>query len=491
MSIENKNPQTEQSLSLDNFNVNTLQEVKNKKEQQLQIVKDNPYVEIIDNETFTIAKKSRTTYVTARTALEKEQKLVIKKVKENITIPITNLYNEFIDITKPHEEKQQTEVKRWEDIKEQERQEKLRIEEERKEKHRNNIKTIVYTVSEEIKNLDYATSLVYQVKATINGQEVSTEEFEEFTPTLLAEIESLKFTLESRKATLKEQEDLRLEREKLENERKENERINGHRQTIQDFYNGWINKIYTSTFLTFQGLKKQFHDEKPHNVQEFQPEYAAKRAELVKEFEQRESLLNSQEQQRIELERQKQAQEAKEAETKRIAEINKAEEEAKQKAENERIELENKRIEEAKQALQKDKDEFLKNKRITSLKALGFDDDLVLNLEHCKIIFPLEDILCPEEEFQDLLNNTKYQIENPPVEEETPCWVKAAFPEDFTDKTPPLMDIESIENDQIILVELNEQQKIMQTLLVDFCDYCLSVHGHIDQEFIVEFLTKE
>lgn len=77
------------SLSLENFNVNMLQEVQNKKEQQLQIVKDNPYIEIVDNETFTTAKKHRTALVSARTALQNEQKLVIKKVKENITMEKT------------------------------------------------------------------------------------------------------------------------------------------------------------------------------------------------------------------------------------------------------------------------------------------------------------------------------------------------------------------------------------------------------------------
>ncbi|MDM1505381.1 hypothetical protein HX089_05305 [Myroides odoratimimus] len=481
-----------QEFSLDTFKVSALKEVQNKREQQLKIVEDNPYIEIIDNETFTNAKKHRTTLVGARTSLEKEQKLVIKKIKENITVPITELYTEFIDITKPHEEKQQVEVKRWEDIKEQERLEKVRLEEERKQKHVNNIKEIVSTISEQIKNLDYTTSLTYQVKPILNGEEVSIESFEEYGTTLVSELESLKFSLSTRQSTLKEQEDLRLERERLENERLENERINNLKQTINSFYNGWINKIYTSTFESFQSIKKDFNEEPSINVQEFQSEYTAKRTELVKEFEQRESLLNSQEEQRILLE--KQQQEA-QAETKRLADENakkQAELDANQKAEQERIQSENKRLEEEKQALQKEKDELLKSQRIQALKNLGFDDDLVLNLEHCKIVFPIEDILCAEEEFQDFLNNTKYKIENPPTqEEETPGWVKTAFPEDFTDHAPTLMDIESFDNDEIILVELNEQQKIMQTLLNDFCDYCLSKYGHIDQDYITEFLTRD
>ncbi|WP_255492422.1 hypothetical protein [Myroides sp. NP-2] len=61
---DNKNlPQT---FSLENFNVNALEEVKNKRELQLQIIKDNPYIEITDNETFTTAKKHRTALVTCK-----------------------------------------------------------------------------------------------------------------------------------------------------------------------------------------------------------------------------------------------------------------------------------------------------------------------------------------------------------------------------------------------------------------------------------------
>lgn len=478
---DNKNlPQT---FSLENFNVNALEEVKNKRELQLKIVKDNPYIEITDNETFTTAKKHRTALVTARTTLTNEKKVVIDKVKEKITGPISVLYDEFIEITKPHEDKQQTEVKRWEAIKEEERLAKLKIEEDRKQAHRENIKTISSTILEEIKTLDYATSLAYEVKPILNGEEVSVDSFEEFKGDLISELESLKFTLANKKSTLKEQEDLRLEREKLENERKENERINNHKQAINNFYNSWVNKIYSTSFENFQSLKKAFNEELPLSVQEFQPDYAAKRTELVKELEQREALLNKQEEEHLKLEKQRQEQEA---ESKRIAEenaIKQAEIEANQKAEQERIQAENKRLKEEREALQKEKDELLKSKRIQALKNLGFDEDLVLNLEHCKIIFPIEDLLCNEDEFQDLLNNTKYRIENPPIPEEEVQEVEY--------EEPPLMDIESFGNDQIILVELNEQQKVMQTLLNDFCDYCISKHGYINQEFIVEFLTRK
>ncbi|EHQ41496.1 hypothetical protein [Myroides odoratus] len=502
---ENKNlPQT---FSIENFNVNALEEVKNKREAQLKIVEDNPYTEITDTETYTTAKKHRTAYVTARTSLTKEKKVVIDKVKEKITKPISDLYDEFIDITKPHEEKQQKEVTRWEDIKENERLAKLQIEEDRKQAHRDNIKTIATTVSEEIKNLDYNASLTYEVKPLLNGEEVSPDSFEEFKGDLLGELESLKFLLSSKKDTLKEQEDLRVERERLENERKENERISGHKQAIQDYYNCWINRIYSVTFENFKALKSFFNKESPIRVDEFQKEYAAKRAELVKEFEQRETLLNNQEQQRIELEKQRQKQEA---EAKRIAEENakkQAEIEATQKAEQERIQAENKRLEEEKQALQKEKDELLKSQRIQTLKNLGFDDDLVLDTENVKIILEESQLLCSEEEFTTFIQETEERLAFvPPGLEGVPtkttftetkhfsiCSIKR-IEDDIQEaeyEEPSLMHLESIQDGNLNLVMLNDYQEEMQTLLNDFCDYCLSKHGHIDQEFIVEFLTRE
>ncbi|MVX36972.1 hypothetical protein GOQ24_14205 [Myroides sp. LoEW2-1] len=240
-----------------------------------------------------------------------------------------------------------------------------------------------------------------------------------------------------------------------------------------------------STFNNISALKKEFNDEKSINVEEFQSEYASKRTEIVKEFEVREVLLNKQEEQRLALEKQKEEQEA---ESKRIKEENlrkEAEIESNKKAEEERIQAENNRLEAERQSLQIEKDNLLKEKRITALQNIGFDDDLVLDLKHCKIIFPLEDILCSEEEFQDVFNNTKYQIENPPTPEVQNNTQEADYEE------TPVMDIEVITDDTIFLVELNEQQKIMQTLLLDFCDYCLTKHGHVDQEYIIEFLTKE
>lgn len=368
------------TFSLDTFKVDALEEIKNKRKEQLKVVKENPFIEIVDNDTFTNAKKHRTALVSARTALEKEKTSVIKKIKENITIPVSLKYDEFIAITSPHELTQQAEVKRWEEIKEKERLEKLRLEEERKEKHRSTIKSVVDSISNDIKNLCYESSLTYDVDSMVG---VTPESLEEFGSKLIEETESLKFTLEARKETLKQQEELRLEKIRLENERKENERIR------------------------------------------LEQEAENKRLEVERQLE--------------------------------------------QDAANEKLELEKQKLESERRAIQLEKENILKSQRIEVLKKLGFDSDLVLNLEHVKIIYPEEDLLCDEEEFQVFINNTKNQIENPPA---------------------PVVE-EAVQN---VLYEeettLNEAQIIQQTLLNDFCDWCLTEKGYIDQEFVIEYVTK-
>jgi hypothetical protein len=61
--------------------------------------------------------------------LKKEQKTVLLKDKTNIlNVVDTAIYNDLIDTDiKPFENKQQTEVKRWEKSKEDERLEAIRI----------------------------------------------------------------------------------------------------------------------------------------------------------------------------------------------------------------------------------------------------------------------------------------------------------------------------------------------------------------------------
>lgn len=129
---------SENLITLDSLNAKNLPELQGLKDKQLELVKECPFVEIIDNSTYELAKKHRTALVKGRTSLESQDKLIASKLtlfrKE-----VKSVTDELISITLPHEEKQQEEVKRFEQIKENERLERERLENERIEKIKSTI----------------------------------------------------------------------------------------------------------------------------------------------------------------------------------------------------------------------------------------------------------------------------------------------------------------------------------------------------------------
>lgn len=129
---------SENLITLDSLNAKNLPELQGLKDKQLELVKECPFVEIIDNSTYELAKKHRTALVKGRTSLESQDKLIASKLTA-FRKEVKSVTDELISITLPHEEKQQEEVKRFEQIKENERLERERIENERIEKIKSTI----------------------------------------------------------------------------------------------------------------------------------------------------------------------------------------------------------------------------------------------------------------------------------------------------------------------------------------------------------------
>ncbi len=77
-------------IKLDEFNIQQLPELQNKKQEIAEKLNEFKYVEIVDNTTYEGAKKSRTGARTLRTSLQKEQKDVEKKIKDYILVPVKN-----------------------------------------------------------------------------------------------------------------------------------------------------------------------------------------------------------------------------------------------------------------------------------------------------------------------------------------------------------------------------------------------------------------
>jgi hypothetical protein len=139
-------------LNLDELNVNQLPELATFETTQKELVKSNPFVEIIDNKTYEQAKVHRTALIKGRTSLENQEKLIASKLS-NFRKSVGEKTKKLIEITLPFEEKQQSEVKRWENIKEAEKAEKERLEQERIDGIKskiNEIETQCYSVIQKI-----------------------------------------------------------------------------------------------------------------------------------------------------------------------------------------------------------------------------------------------------------------------------------------------------------------------------------------------------
>lgn len=314
-----------QLIELDKFNINQLPELQNKKEEVAAKLKEFEYIEITDNTSYEKAKKSRTGVRTIRTDLQKEQKNVDKKIKDFILNPVKEAYNSLIETVTPIEDKQQSEVTRWEDIKEEERKEKERIEEARKQKHRDNIDLFFNHNKKLIDELTF-DKLPHELIYKIEDQEFTMESFEEFDDVFESKIDFLKIQLAEKANSLQEKENIRLENQRIKKEREESERKEKIKNSIDYYYNNWQDLFSKMKFEEIDFINKKFNSEKALDCQEFQEDYAQKRANLVRMLEAKSIFLTQAEEQRL----------AQEKLDKEKAEI----EEAKKKLESEKEKLE-------------------------------------------------------------------------------------------------------------------------------------------------------
>lgn len=209
-----------QIVTLDSINVETLPEFKNWKQLQLRIVEENPFVEITDNKSYEEAKKARTTLVTARTDVEKQEKLIASKIKD-FRNKVTNFSQELINITLPSEEKQQNEVKRYEAEKQAEKEAKEKAEAERIEKIKNSIASIVDSVKSKISALTFIDLEAFETIDFQNFLNTNVEQFEEFELEFASKTKDVKILFDSRKEFLIDLENQRLEKERIAKENAE------------------------------------------------------------------------------------------------------------------------------------------------------------------------------------------------------------------------------------------------------------------------------
>jgi len=286
-------------IKLDEFNVNAIAEIQGKRELLENIVKENPFVEVIDNTTYEVGKKSRTALRTARTSTRAEEKVLVDAIKKNITDKIKVIYAEFVDITGPAEDLQQETITSYENTKALEKAERDRIEEERKQKHITAIDFYFNQITSFISLLDYESSKSYEINPMYGGKPVAENQFEEFQDMFCSKIEILKMQLSDKKKILTEKEEIRIALQVIEDAKLEAVRIDTIKGTIEKYFNHWNGKINSVGFDDYNSLRIEFNDADGFDCQELQPKFAEKRAELVKLMEARKLQLETIETQRI------------------------------------------------------------------------------------------------------------------------------------------------------------------------------------------------
>jgi len=233
-------PAKQEKFDIKQLDYNKLLNIDQGRKNQLKLMKDNPYIEITNNQTYILAKMRRTGLLKGRTGIQGIEKKMATQIRKFRTF-IGDTAEGLIDITVEAEKKQQTEIDRWEMIRAEKKAAKEKVEEERIEKHKQAIKDFRDMWEDVIdsatfKNIDKLEDVAIKIKGVTGEFEEFEEDFEgtkqklvdSYIPTV---IESLqleedqrilaveKYELEKEKALLAEQG--RLAEEKLKKEQDE------------------------------------------------------------------------------------------------------------------------------------------------------------------------------------------------------------------------------------------------------------------------------
>jgi hypothetical protein len=245
-----------------------------------------------------LAKKARTNLRSTRTELQKQEKAIKDKLN-GFKKRVENVTAELIAISEPHEIKQQIEVTRYEDIKEQERLEKARIEQERIDGIKAKIKSFADLFNSKIENLTFEGIGAFQAEFAEFIKVQPTDVFQEFEVLYNDMISHVTYSFSKTHAVLIAQEQNRLEQIRLAEERAENERKAKINNAIQNWFNNWSATIDSLSFFNHSGYFNDFQNEKPLECFEFQSTFADKRSLLIQKFESKIALLQQIEDNRI------------------------------------------------------------------------------------------------------------------------------------------------------------------------------------------------
>lgn len=212
------------------------------KEQLENLVKENPFVEIKDTKTYELAKKRRTNLVKGRTEIQKGEKAIASKLNA-FRKDVKALAENLVGITLPAETKQQNEVKRYEEIKQKEKEEKERLRKIQMEEWLNKSQSILKYI-EMISVAD--DTKITGLQLEIQQIEITEEEYGAYQLIAAQNLNTVKNMLETKLAQLKEdaerkkQEALEAEKKRLEREAEKKrikaEELEKARQAYREYF---------------------------------------------------------------------------------------------------------------------------------------------------------------------------------------------------------------------------------------------------------------
>lgn len=279
-------------IDFEKFSVAQLPELQGKKEEIKGIIEANPVVKIIDNSTYELAKKSRTAVKSLRTSLEKEQKDVKKKIKEHVLDVVDKEYDTLVLGVKSAEQIRQEPITAWEDKKEQERLEKIRLEQERIDKIKSTISLFKQGWETKIAELKFEGIDTLVENFNITDSEFDRVSLQEFEVLFDDAISSLRNSLDMKIHTLHEQEQIRIDNLLIQEK-------NAEQSLIQDWQIGWNTAIDSLIFNDIKSIKQRLPDSILISLKHYSAEYNEIYNSTEKRLHSQIELISKAEEQRI------------------------------------------------------------------------------------------------------------------------------------------------------------------------------------------------
>ncbi|MFW5758486.1 MAG: hypothetical protein ACOCYO_07385, partial [Bacteroidota bacterium] len=263
----------EKNVDVIKFDFRKLPEYNGAKERQEKLVKENPFIEVADNETYNEARRRRTALRQGRYELQNGQKVITQKLND-FKKEVQEETIRLIEITKPHEEEQQQEIEKYEEKKRAEKEEREKQERERIEKIKGSISEYRESMAREIKNMTLNNA--EKVKEDLDNIQMDCEEFQQDFDLIR---ENFYEQYHDKKASLDEAERIRVENEKikedqkrLEDERKkmEAEKISMRTAQLKEIgLSGDENGNYSINILDSPGLTVSANQLKSLSLEDF------------------------------------------------------------------------------------------------------------------------------------------------------------------------------------------------------------------------------